>query len=82
MTITSASLTWRDRFAGSGVALMVASVLAAPMIDIFAKLATATVPAAEITLGRFIVQAGLMLPFARVTIIEAIGHVLRGVSAK
>lgn len=64
MSYASASLSWRERFAGSGVALMVASVLVAPLIDIFAKLATATVPAAEITLGRFIVQAGLMLPFA------------------
>lgn len=64
MSIQQAELSWRDRFVGSGVALMVASVLVAPMIDIFAKLATATVPAAEITLGRFIVQAALMLPFA------------------
>ena len=46
------------------MALMVASVLLAPMIDVFSKLAATTVPAAEITLGRFIVQAGLMLPFA------------------
>jgi drug/metabolite transporter (DMT)-like permease len=50
--------------AGSGVAMMIASVLVAPMIDVFAKLAAATVPAAEITLGRFIVQALLMMPFA------------------
>lgn len=64
MSFSPASLSWRDRFAGSGVALMVASVAVAPMIDVFSKLATATVPAAEITLGRFIVQAALMLPFA------------------
>lgn len=64
MSFPSASLTWRDRFAGSGVALMVVSVMIAPMIDVFSKLATATMPAAEITLGRFIVQAALMLPFA------------------
>ena len=64
MSLSPASLTLRDRFLGSGVALMIASVLIAPMIDIFAKLATATLPAAEITLGRFVVQAALMLPFA------------------
>lgn len=64
MTYPTTFLSWRDRLAGSGVALMVASVVIAPMIDVFSKLATATVPAAEITLGRFVVQAALMLPFA------------------
>ncbi|MGV3548876.1 DMT family transporter [Rhizobium sp.] len=64
MAYPSAPLSWRDRLAGSGIALMVASVMIAPMIDIFSKLAIATVPAAEITLGRFVVQAALMLPFA------------------
>ena len=65
MTITNtAPRAWHDWLTGSGVALMVASVLVAPMIDIFAKLATATAPAAEITAGRFIVQTALMLPFA------------------
>lgn len=64
MTYPAASLSWRDRLAGSGVFLMVASVIVAPMIDVFSKLATATLPAAEITLGRFVVQAALMLPFA------------------
>lgn len=85
MSIQLASLSWRDRFAGSGVALMVASVMVAPMIDIFAKLATATVPAAEITLGRFIVQAALMLPFAMMrgrvfsrSVKHASLHLLRG----
>jgi drug/metabolite transporter (DMT)-like permease len=64
MNVSAAQLPWRDRLAGSGVFLMVVSVVIAPMIDIFSKLATATVPAAEITLGRFVVQAVLMLPFA------------------
>jgi drug/metabolite transporter (DMT)-like permease len=64
MTYPAAPLGWRDRLAGSGIFLMVASVIIAPMIDIFSKLAIATVPAAEITLGRFVVQASLMLPFA------------------
>lgn len=85
MAYPAASLSWRDRFAGSGVALMVASVVIAPMIDIFSKLATATVPAAEITLGRFVVQAALMLPFAMMrgrvfsrSLKHASLHVLRG----
>jgi drug/metabolite transporter (DMT)-like permease len=64
MSVSAAPLSWRDRLASSGVFMMVASVIIAPMIDIFSKLATATVPAAEITLGRFVVQAALMLPFA------------------
>lgn len=81
----SASPGWRARLAGSGIFLMVASVVIAPMIDIFSKLAIATVPAAEITLGRFVVQAALMLPFAiarsRVfsrSLKHAAIHVLRG----
>lgn len=64
MAYPIASLGWRERLAGSGIALMVASVTVAPMIDVFSKLAIATIPAAEITLGRFVVQAALMLPFA------------------
>lgn len=85
MSIPAASLTWRGRIAGSGIALMVASVLVAPAIDIFSKLATETVPAGEITLGRFIVQAALMLPFALLrgrlfsrSIAHASLHLLRG----
>jgi drug/metabolite transporter (DMT)-like permease len=64
MAYTAAPLGWRHRLAGSGVVLMIASVVIAPLIDVFSKLASATIPAAEITLGRFIIQAGLMLPFA------------------
>jgi drug/metabolite transporter (DMT)-like permease len=45
-----------------GLALMVLSVLFSPLIDIFAKLAIATVPSAEITAARFAVQALCMLP--------------------
>lgn len=85
MAYPAASLSWRDRLAGSGVALMVASVIVAPMIDVFSKLATATMPAAEITLGRFVVQAALMLPFALMrgrlfsrSLKHASLHVLRG----
>lgn len=64
MSLSATSLSWRDRFAASGIALMVASVLVAPMIDVFSKLASARMPAAEITFSRFVVQAALMLPFA------------------
>ncbi|MGO7522762.1 EamA/RhaT family transporter, partial [Rhizobium brockwellii] len=39
------------------------SVMISPLIDIFAKLAIVTVPSAEITAGRFAVQAICMLPF-------------------
>lgn len=85
MSLSATSLSWRDRIAGSGVFLMVASVVIAPMIDIFSKLATATVPAAEITLGRFVVQAALMLPFAMMrgrvfsrSLKHASLHMLRG----
>jgi drug/metabolite transporter (DMT)-like permease len=45
-----------------GLALMLLSVLFSPLIDIFAKLAIATVPSAEITAARFAVQALCMLP--------------------
>lgn len=45
-----------------GLALMILSVLFSPLIDIFAKLAIATVPSAEITAARFAVQAICMLP--------------------
>ena len=46
----------------TGLFLMFLSVLASPLIDIFSKLATATVPAAEVTAGRFIFQSLFMLP--------------------
>lgn len=85
MSLSAAPVSWRDQLAGSGVALMVASVVVAPLIDVFSKLATATVPAAEITLGRFVVQAALMLPFAMMrgrvfsrSLKHASLHMLRG----
>lgn len=46
----------------TGLLLMFLSVLASPLIDIFSKLATATVPAAEVTAARFIFQSLFMLP--------------------
>lgn len=45
-----------------GVALATIGILAAPLIDIFSKLAGETIPPVEITAMRFAVQAALMLP--------------------
>jgi len=45
-----------------GLALMLLSGLFSAVVDIFAKLAIATVPSAEITAARFAVQAICMLP--------------------
>ncbi|MCA1439608.1 DMT family transporter [Ensifer sp. IC4062] len=45
-----------------GLTLMVIAVLISPLIDIFAKLAIATVPSAEITAVRFLLQVVFILP--------------------
>jgi drug/metabolite transporter (DMT)-like permease len=45
-----------------GVGLMLGFCAVAPMIDVFAKMATAHVSVGMITLGRFLFQAVLMLP--------------------
>lgn len=45
-----------------GVALMIAFCVLAPLLDVSAKLASASVPVGEITGARFLVQAVLMLP--------------------
>ena len=45
-----------------GVALMIAFCVIAPLIDVAAKLAAQVVPVGTVTLGRFVVQAALMLP--------------------
>lgn len=45
-----------------GVALMLGFCLIAPLIDVAAKLASASVPVGQITLARFMVQGALMLP--------------------
>lgn len=45
-----------------GVALMIAFCVIAPLIDVSAKLAAATVPVGQITTVRFLVQAVLMAP--------------------
>ncbi len=69
-----------------GVVLMLIFAAFAPIIDVFAKLAAAEVPAAEITLGRFVTQTLLLTPIviwrgalARVSLRDAGLHGLRGV---
>lgn len=49
-----------------GLTLMVLSVLLSPLIDIFSKLAIATVPSAEITAARFLLQIVFILPIVLV----------------
>jgi len=56
-------LTGQDRIL-PGVALMLAFCVLAPLLDVAAKLATASVPVGQITTARFVVQAVLMLPVA------------------
>ena len=45
-----------------GVLMMVGFCLIAPMIDVFAKIASQTVPVGQVTAARFAVQAVLMAP--------------------
>jgi drug/metabolite transporter (DMT)-like permease len=45
-----------------GVVLMLAFCALAPLLDVSAKLAAATIPVAQIVTARFLVQAALMLP--------------------
>jgi len=69
----------------AGILLMCASVFIAPLIDIFSKLATATIPAGEITAARFLFQSLFVLPFAlgrgrlfSGTVRQSLFHALRG----
>jgi len=69
-----------------GLMLMLLSVLFSPVIDIFAKLAIATVPSAEITAARFAVQAICMLPvviwrknLADISLRQSFYHAIRGI---
>ena len=55
-----------------GVALMIAFCVVAPLIDVAAKLAAASVPVGQITAARFLVQAVLMAP-----IVLLLGHSFR-----
>ncbi|WP_322882756.1 DMT family transporter [Sinorhizobium medicae] len=68
-----------------GLTLMVLSVLLSPLIDIFSKLAVATVPSAEITAIRFLLQVAFILPIVllRGTVLDLTWrksalHALRG----
>ncbi|MGH6807422.1 MAG: EamA family transporter, partial [Ensifer adhaerens] len=49
-----------------GLTLMVLSVLLSPLIDILAKLAISTVPSAQITAVRFLLQVVFILPIVLV----------------
>ncbi|MDM9620929.1 hypothetical protein A6U87_13870 [Rhizobium sp. AC44/96] len=68
-----------------GIVLMSLSVLISPIIDIFSKLAIATVPSAQITAARFAVQALCMLPIVlwrnnltNITWKQSFFHAIRG----
>ena len=62
MTLTDANPNTKDRVL-IGVALMLGFCLTAPLLDVAAKLASATVPVGQITAARFVVQCFLMAPF-------------------
>lgn len=47
-----------------GAALMIGFCACAPLIDVFGKLAAAELPVFQITAGRYVVQAALLLPLA------------------
>jgi len=62
--MTDSTLVSRPRLLPSaGVALMCASVLTAPLIDVFSKLAVGSVSAGEVGFARFLFQTLFMLPF-------------------
>ena len=62
MTGISANPATRSNDVSFGLALMVIAVLISPLIDIFAKLAITTIPSAEITAMRFVLQMIFILP--------------------
>ena len=62
MTGISANPATRSNDVSLGLSLMVIAVLISPLIDIFAKLAITTVPSAEITAVRFVLQMIFILP--------------------
>lgn len=61
MTTALAPSASADRIL-TGVFLMLAFCVLAPLLDVSAKLATATLPVGQIVAARFFVQAALMLP--------------------
>jgi S-adenosylmethionine uptake transporter len=80
------ALPGRAVLPSTGILLACASVLIAPLIDICSKLASATIPAGEITAARFLFQSLFLLPFVlrRGPLIsteprQAFFHFLRGV---
>ena len=48
----------------TGIALMLAFCVLAPLLDVASKLATETIPVGQITAARFLVQGALMVPIA------------------
>lgn len=48
----------------TGIALMLAFCVLAPLLDVASKLATETIPVGQITAARFLVQGMLMVPIA------------------
>ena len=62
MTTSVANSQSTDRVL-AGVALMLGFCLTAPLLDVAAKLASASVPIGQITAARFVVQCMLMAPF-------------------
>ncbi len=65
-TPSSSTSTTTSNDVSFGLGLMVVAVLISPGIDIFAKLAIATVPSAEITAVRFLLQVLCILPIVAV----------------
>ncbi|MDB5526386.1 MAG: hypothetical protein JWM58_4149 [Rhizobium sp.] len=62
--MADSSISMRSRsMPSAGIVLMCASVFTSPLIDIFSKLATKTIPAGEITAARFLFQVLFVLPF-------------------
>ncbi|HWT57744.1 MAG TPA: DMT family transporter [Rhizobium sp.] len=85
MSSTSARPVSSTSEVTTGLALMFLSVMFSPLIDIFAKLAVVTIPSAEVTAGRFVVQALCMLPiviwrrsFADFSWRQSLFHAIRG----
>lgn len=62
MTDIFANPATRSNDVSFGLSLMVIAVLISPLIDIFAKLAITTIPSAEITAVRFVLQMIFILP--------------------
>ncbi|MGY3611662.1 EamA/RhaT family transporter, partial [Bradyrhizobium sp. Lot11] len=85
MSYTSARTASSASEVTTGLALMFLSVMVSPTIDIFSKLAVVTIPSAEVTAGRFAVQALCMLPivlwrrsFANFSWSQNLFHAIRG----